>query len=115
MIEFIKVEDEIKQILGLDLSEIIILVKKDSDLIGCGKVNKNDNSKVCLYIEEKHRGNGYGKTLFNKLLEEYKKLGFEKISICCANDDIVIKKIVTDARGVAISNVQGNVTYVIPL
>ncbi|MDD4547644.1 MAG: GNAT family N-acetyltransferase [Bacilli bacterium] len=115
MIEFIKIDEEIKKILGIDLSENVVLVKKDSKVIGCGKVNKEDCSKTYIFIETECRGNGFGKLLFNKILEEYKNIGFADITISFSNDNIVIKKIVTGARGIPVSVVNNNVTYVIPL
>lgn len=115
MIEFIEIDEEIKKILGLDLSENVVLVKKDSNVIGCGKINKQDCGKTYIFIETEYRGNGFGKLLFEKILEEYKKIGFADISISFSNDNIIIKKIVTGAKGIPVSVINNNVTYVIPL
>ncbi|MFA5603282.1 MAG: GNAT family N-acetyltransferase [Bacilli bacterium] len=115
MIEFIKINEEIKKTLGLDLTENVVLVKKDSNVIGFGKINKHDCSKTYIFIETEYRGNGFGKLLFKKILEEYKNIGFSDISINFSNDNIIVKKIVTGAKGIPISVINNNVTYVIPL
>ena len=36
--------------------------------------------KIYIFIKEELRGNGYGKILFGKILEEIKKEGFEKVT-----------------------------------
>ncbi|MDD2238433.1 MAG: GNAT family N-acetyltransferase [Bacilli bacterium] len=114
MIEYLKPLDEIKEILNLERSNIVILVKKDLNIIGLGKINLNSLDGYLL-IEKSYRGNGYGKDLLYQLIDEAKKIGLEHMYISCSNDDYIIKKIVLEVKGVHISTNNNEVKYIIPL
>ncbi|MDD2409312.1 MAG: GNAT family N-acetyltransferase [Bacilli bacterium] len=114
MIEYLKVEDEIKEMLNLKRSNIIILVKKELNIIGCGKIILS-SLDIDLLIEKSYCGNGYGKNLFNQLIDEAKKIGLENLYISCSNDDYIMKKIVLEVKGIHISTSYNEVKYIIPL
>lgn len=113
MIEFLRVQDEIKEILNLE-SNIVILVKKELNIIGLGKINQN-TFDISLFIAKGYRGNGYGKNLIYELIHEAKKINLDKIYVTCTNDDYRLKKMILEVKGVHISTNNNEVKYIIPL
>lgn len=66
------------------------LLMDDEEIIGCAGLITNDFISrmdlypwICaVYIEEKHRGNAYGKILLEKAKEDAKKGGFKNVYLC---------------------------------
>lgn len=48
----------------------------DPDFANCGEI-------IALYIINKYHGYGYGRKLVNEAINELKKMGFDKMIICC--------------------------------
>ncbi len=66
------------------------LLMNEDEIIGCAGLITNDFISrmdlypwICaVYIEEKHRGNAYGKILLEKAKEDAKKGGFKNVYLC---------------------------------
>lgn len=92
-------------------SEVYIL-KKDSLVIGYGKINKDINNKIEIYVQPEFRGYKYGKLIFGKLLQ---KIEGDDVRVTFNNDNLKFKKIVEDYGGKQESIIEGLVRYIIPL
>jgi ribosomal protein S18 acetylase RimI-like enzyme len=61
-----------------------IIAKIDENIIGCVGLKKLDD-KICemkrLYVHDKYKGNGIGKILTEKIIEEAKIKNYEKIRL----------------------------------
>jgi len=66
------------------------LLEKDNKIIGCAGLITNDFISrmdlypwLCaLYIDEKFRGNNYGKILIEKAVQDTKESGFKYLNLC---------------------------------
>lgn len=90
----------------------VYMLKKDSLVIGYGKINKDINNKLEIYVLPKFRGNTYGKLLFEKLLKKIENE--DVIRLTFNNDNLKFKKIVEDYGGKQESIIDGIVRYIVP-
>ena len=88
---------------------------KDDRPLGVGTINKDKENLIYIYIKQELRGNGYGKVLFSKMMEEAKKEGYQEVKVTFPKDNIQMVKIVDDNGGVEQSVNENEVKYVIPL
>ena len=114
MIEFLIIENEIKEQLNLKKDSILIFVKKELNIIGFGKINF-DNKDLSLYINQNYRDNGYGKELLFQLLKEAKIQNYENVYMKCLNNDYIMQKLIMETKGVHISTNYSEEQYIIPL
>jgi len=115
MIEFDKMNMIEKQSLKFNLSDNLFSLKLDSKIIGYGKVTDNYNNRIEIYIEQDYRGNGYGKILFEKMIDVIKNLNLNDVHITSPKQNIQMKKIITDFGGKQVSIDDEIVQYILPL
>ena len=116
MINIRKANQSVIEFLNLPVEfiEVYELVK-DEIVIGYGIINKDVNNMATIYILEKYRGNGYGKILFELILEKIKELGDKEIYLTFDKNNIRMKRIIIGKQGLEISIDDDKITYVIPV
>jgi len=116
MINIRKANESVIETLNLPVEfiEIYELVKDDT-VIGYGVINQDVRNMITIYILEEYRGNGYGKILFDMILEKIKGLGHKEIYLTFDKNNIMMKKIVLAKSGLEISIDNDKVTYVMPI
>ena len=115
MVEFIKVDKQIEQILDIVDYEIIYKLVKDDRVIGYGTINKDKENLIYIFIENELRGNGYGKFLFSKIINEVKNIGYKEAKVAFERENMQMLKIVKNAGGLHLSTNEGKVKYLIPI
>ena len=115
MIELIKVDKQIGAILKIVDYKSLFKLTKDNKTIGYGTINKDEKNLIYIFIEENLRGNGYGKILFSKMLEEIKKEGHKDIIVQFKINNIPMLKIVENNGGLNLSTEEGIFKYLIPI
>lgn len=116
MINIRKANKSVVEFLNLPVEfiEIYEMVKDDS-VIGYGVINQDVRNMITIYILEEYRGNGYGKILFELIIEKIKELGHKEIFLTFDKNNIMMKKIVVAKSGLEISIDNDKVTFVIPV
>ena len=115
MIELIKTDKRVDAILEIVDYETLYRLVKDEKTIGFGTINKDKENGIYIYIEENLRGNGYGKLLFSKVIEEVKKNGLKEIKVTFNKENIQVLKIVKANNGLHVSTNNEKVKYLIPI
>ena len=113
MIEIVKSDKRIEEILKIVDYKYIYKMVKDEKVIGYGTINKDQENVIYIYIQEEYRGNGYGKILFHKMIEETKKEGIREIKLIFKRNNIQMLKIATNVGGLHLSTMEENVQYLI--
>ena len=88
---------------------------KDNQLLGFGTINKDKENALFIFINKEQRGNGYGKILFSKMLEETKNMGYDEVKITFSKENEPMIKIVDDNGGQQTFADEDSVKYVFPL
>lgn len=88
---------------------------KDNQEIGYGTINKDKENAYYIFINEGQRGNGYGKILFSKILEESKGMGWTEPKITFEKENIPMIKIAVGNGAVLFSSDGAMVKYSIKL
>ncbi len=88
---------------------------KDNQPLGFGTINKDKENSVFIFINKEHRGNGYGKILFSKMLEETKNIGYDEVKIQFSKENTPMLKIADDNGGKQTSSDENSVKYVFSL
>ena len=115
MIELVEVDKKVDLILETADYEFLYRLVKDNTTIGFGTINKDKENAIYIYVEEDSRGNGYGKLLFSKILEEIKKKEIKEIKVKFYKKNIQMLKIVKGVNGLHISTNEDEVEYLIPI
>ena len=114
MIKLIKSNKGLKtEVLPKEYESAYKLVKDDKT-IGFGTINNDKENALYIYINEEERGNGYGKILFSKMLDQTKSIGCDRPQITFAKENIPMTKIAVDNGGTLISSDGETVKYRIP-
>ncbi len=91
------------------------LLKKDGIEIGRGYVFNREINPIEIYIDEKYQSNGYGKFLFNGLINVLKKEKTPGALFELPQTNYKMINIISQAGGVQISNNNNNVKFIIKL
>ncbi len=107
----------INDLLNINGDYNMYMIKCDNKTVGYGQIFKDyiNNNTIFIFIEKEYRGQGYGKKLFFKLLDEYKKLNHNEIKLCIENNDLIMNHLINDCNGLVLSNDYGYTTYLVKL
>ena len=112
MIKLIKEGDEI---LHPEKYEYCYKLVEDNQPIGFGAINKNKENALFIFINKEHRGKGYGKILFSKILAETKNIGYNDVKITFSKENTAMQKIAEDSGGKQISEDEDSIKYMFSL
>lgn len=87
----------------------------ENQSIGIGAISKNADNQLYIFIKKDLRGNGFGKILFSKMVEEAKNQGFTKLNFAFLRKNTKILKTVVDNGGLHLSTNGEIVKYFLPL
>ena len=88
---------------------------KDEQPLGFGTINKDKENALFIFINKEQRGNGYGKILFSKMLEETKNIGYNEVKITFSKENTPMLKIADDNGGKQTSADEDSVKYIFKL
>ena len=99
-----------------DSCDKYIFVNDKKDILGIATIDNSVKvNKIKISILDEYRGNGYGKMLFQKLIEEYKS-NYNDINLRFeVNDENRINSILYRFGGINISNNNGKLLYILPV
>ena len=115
MFDLIKIEGNLNPNLQIQDYDYCYKLVKDNQAVGFGTINKDKENALFIFIDKNQRGNGYGKVLFSKMLEETKNIGYNEAKIKFESDNIPMLKIATENGAKHLSTDGKEVRYVIPL
>ena len=76
--------------------------QKDNNTLGWATINKDDENKLYIFIDENFRGNGYGKLLFSEMMKELRNKDYKQFKVIFNKENIPMLKIVEDNNGLQI-------------
>lgn len=115
MINLVKVQKGTEPNLQIGDYDYCYKLVKDEQGIGYGTINKNKENQLFIFIDKQERGNGYGKILFSKMLQETKNIGYNEVKISFEKENTPMKKIANDNGATQISEDENNVKYIISI
>lgn len=115
MFELVEGKDTFEKALPSVKFEKCFKFEKDGRTLGVGTINKDKENLIYIYIKQELRGNGYGKILFSKMMEQAKKEGHQEIKVTFPKDNIQMIKIVDDNGGLQQATNNNQVKYIIKL
>lgn len=93
-----------------------LLIDQNKNIVGLSTIDDAlEFNKIKINIIEEYRGNGYGKLLFNKTLEEYKKKYNDKELIFKIHNQNLFNNILYKFGAVNIDNDDGILEFILPL
>jgi predicted GNAT family N-acyltransferase len=93
-----------------------LFVNANEEIIGVAMIDDNVSyNKIRINIKEKFRSNGYGKTLFQKTTEEYKKTYTDKKLRFEIGNDNRFNSILYKSGAINISNNNGKLIFILPI
>lgn len=114
MIKLVRVED-IEPNVQIGNYDYCYKLVKDNQGIGYGTINKDKENQLFIFIDKQQRGNGYGKILFSKMLDETKNIGYQEVKITFGKENTPMLKIAEDNGGRQISSDDDSIKYVITI
>ena len=90
----------------------VYILKNKSERIGYGIIS---STIEYLFIDKKFRGNGYGKSLFNSLLDKLAQKGIHEIEVVFPKNNVIVNRIVEKTNCMQIAMNNGVATYAIIL
>jgi len=99
MINLIKVNEGEKPNLQPEKYDYCYKLVDGNQPLGYGTINKDKENGLFIFINKEQRGNGYGKILFSKMLDETKNKGCDEVKITFSKENIPMLKIATDNGG----------------
>ena len=84
---------------------------KDNQPLGFGTINKDKENLLFIFINKEQRGNGYGKVLFSKMLEETKNIGYDEVKITFSKENAPMLKIAENSGGKQILEDEDSIKY----
>lgn len=115
MIKLVKVNGGIEPNPQIGEYDCCYKLLKDNQGIGYGTINKDKENALFIFVDREQRGNGYGKILFSKMLEETKNLGYKEIKIIFGKENTPMLKIAESNEGKQISSDEDSVKYIISI
>lgn len=93
-----------------------LLIDEQKNIIGISTINDSLNfNKIRINILDDYRGNGYGKLLFQKTLDEYKSKYNDKELFFKVQNKNLFNIILNKQGAVNIDNDDGILEYILPL
>ena len=93
-----------------------LFVSSEKDILGLITIdNSQEYNKIKINVMEEFQGNGYGKIIFKKALEQYKSKYSNESLRFEINDESRLNNILCELGGVNIANNNGMLTYILPL
>ena len=93
-----------------------LLIYEQKNIIGISTINNSLNfNKIRINIIDDYRGNGYGKLLFQKTLDEYKNKYNDKELYFKVQNKNLFNIILYKQGAVNINNDDGILEYILPL
>ena len=102
---------------GLNIKENyeVYALEKNNIIIGYGILTENNDNKIEIFIKEEYRGNGYGKYIFGKMIEELKKEKYKEIKLTFKRDNYRIKNIIIYYGGLQLHTNEIEENYILPI
>lgn len=93
-----------------------IFVNADKDILGLITIDDSRIfNKIKINVMEEFQGNGYGKMILKKALEEYKNKYSDKNLRFEVKNESRLNSILCELGGVNIANNNGTMVYILPL
>lgn len=115
MLEFKLLDYKLNEEIYVKDNSLVYILEKDHQIIGYGFLNNKKKNKIEILIKDEYQSNGYGKVLFEKMLEELKEIGDRDVKLTISKDNYKIKNIIKLFNGILLSNYNGKEEYLIPL
>lgn len=93
-----------------------IYTNSNNDILGVVTIDDSQKfNKIKINVMEEFQGNGYGKTIFKKAIEEYKEKYKNKDLRFEINNESRLNNIICELGGINIANNNGLMIYILPL
>lgn len=71
--------------------------------------------KLDIFVNEEHRGNGYGKLIFNSAINYLKEKGYSKINAKLKHSDYIMNRIITNYGAHKVYRNENEIQFIIPI